>query len=289
VRWVRLSNGYKVWTQRIGQGSTKVLLLHGGPGLSHDYMDCFADFLPRAGYELYFYDQLGSGRSDRPSDPALWTLERYVHEVEEVRTGLELDQFVLIGHSWGSALGMEYALSYQQHLSALVLSNMTDNAADYDSYMQKLKNALPPPVLRRLNELERSGKQDSPEYQKLFMTEFFARHACRLTPTPPSLERSFSVENASINNQVVGSGDFVMGGEFTHWDRRAQLPRIRVPTLTMGARYDFMNHETIKQEAQLIPGAECFISATGSHLAMWDDQTHYFQALLAFLAKHRPA
>jgi proline iminopeptidase len=190
VRWIHLTNGYKVWTQRLGRGPTKVLLLHGGPGMSHDYMDCFADFLPPAGYEMYFYDQLGCGLSDRPHDARLWTLERYVREVEEVRAGLGLDHCILVGHSWGAILAMEYALHYQQHLGALVLSNMTDSAADYDRYIQTLKNTLPAPVVRRMTQLEAGGKEASEEYGTLLSRYFFSRYAGRLRHTPAGLAHS---------------------------------------------------------------------------------------------------
>jgi proline iminopeptidase len=115
---------YKVWTKRMGHGPVKVLLLHGGPGASHEYLEAMESFLPEAGIEMYYYDQLGCNFSDHPKDPSLWTLERYCEEVEEVRRGLRLDNF-LYGHSWGVVLAIEYALKYQQHLRGLVLSNMT--------------------------------------------------------------------------------------------------------------------------------------------------------------------
>jgi proline iminopeptidase len=102
---------YKVWTKQLGSGPLKVLLLHGGPGFPHDYLEAMESFLPQAGIEMYYYDQLGVGNSDIPSDVSLWTLPRYLSEVEEVRRGLELDHFVLYGHSWGGILAMEYALN----------------------------------------------------------------------------------------------------------------------------------------------------------------------------------
>jgi pimeloyl-ACP methyl ester carboxylesterase len=101
VRWVTLSSGYKVWTQRQGRSATKVLILNGGPELSHEYMLCFAIFLPPHGYELYFYDQLGCDQSDRPDDKSLWRLPRFVDEVDEVRSALGLDRMIVIAHSWG--------------------------------------------------------------------------------------------------------------------------------------------------------------------------------------------
>src|SRR3984885_13606805 len=116
---------YKVWTKRLGSGPIKVLLLHGGPGFSHEYLEAMESFLPEAGIEMYYYDQLGCNNSDHPGDASLWTLPRYLEEVEEVRRGLGLEQFVLYGHSWGGMLAIEYALNYPQHLRALIISNMT--------------------------------------------------------------------------------------------------------------------------------------------------------------------
>src|SRR5580692_6297611 len=143
IRMVPVVHGkYKVWTKRMGSGPVKVLLLHGGPGFPHDYLEAMESFLPQAGIEMYYYDQLGVGNSDVPDDPALWTLPRYLSEVEEVRRGLGLDHFVLYGHSWGGILAMEYALNYQQHLRGLVISNMTAGTQSYLKRTAVLKTQL---------------------------------------------------------------------------------------------------------------------------------------------------
>ena len=143
IRMIPVCGGkYKVWTKRLGSGPVKVLLLHGGPGFPHDYIEAMESFLPQAGIEMYYYDQLGVGNSDIPDDPALWTLPRYLSEVEEVRQGLHLDQFVLYGHSWGGILAMEYALHYQQHLRGLVISNMTAGIESYLRRTNDLKTKL---------------------------------------------------------------------------------------------------------------------------------------------------
>jgi len=111
IRMLPVRGGrYKVWTKKVGSGPIKVLLLHGGPGATHEYLEAMESFLPQAGIEFYYYDQLGSGNSDQPDDPALWTLPAFVEEVDEVRRGLGLDQFVLYGHSWGGLLAIDYAL-----------------------------------------------------------------------------------------------------------------------------------------------------------------------------------
>jgi proline iminopeptidase len=185
VRWIRLREGHRVWTRRVGSGPVKVLLLHGGPGFSHDYMECFAYFLPQAGIEIYFYDQLGCGFSDRPDDERLWNLARYVDEVEQVRAALGLEHFVLMGHSWGGVLTLEYALKpYARHLRAVIISNMTASMTDYTTYTNKLKNGLPAPVLKKLDALERAGRRDSEQYSAIVAAELYPRHICRVQPFP---------------------------------------------------------------------------------------------------------
>jgi proline iminopeptidase len=137
IQMVPVVNGkYKVWTKKLGAGPLKVLLLHGGPGLSHEYLEAFESFLPQAGIEMYYYDQLGCNNSDQPDDASLWTLARYTKEVEEVRQALGLEHFVLLGQSWGGILAIEYALNYQQHLRGLVISNMT---AGMQSFLKRAR------------------------------------------------------------------------------------------------------------------------------------------------------
>ncbi|MCO4792005.1 MAG: proline iminopeptidase-family hydrolase, partial [Flavobacteriales bacterium] len=142
---------FNVWTKRVGNNpDMKVLLLHGGPGATHEYFESADSYFPNAEVEYYYYDQLGSGNSDNPEDERLWDLERFVDEVEQVRIALGLDasNFVLLGHSWGGILGMEYALKYQENLKGLVISNMVASAPEYMKYAQEvLGPQLPAEVL----------------------------------------------------------------------------------------------------------------------------------------------
>jgi proline iminopeptidase len=121
---VEVDGKYRVWTKKVGSGKIKVLTLHGGPGATHEYFECFEDFLPPAGIEFYYYDQLGSAYSDQPDDKSLWTIDRFRGEVEQVRQALGLENFYLYGQSWGGMLAIEYALAYQKHLKGLVISSM---------------------------------------------------------------------------------------------------------------------------------------------------------------------
>jgi proline iminopeptidase len=284
VRRIRLREGHEVWTRRLGSGPTKMLLLHGGPGIPHDYLECFADFLPKAGIEIYFYDQLGVGLSDHPDDLKLWTIERYLEEVEQVRAALGLEHFVLYGHSWGGLLTIEYALSrHAKHLKAAVISNMTASMEDYTSYTQSLKNSLPPAVRKQLADLEAAGQGSGDRYNEIVFNELYPRHVSRVWPFPEPAQRAFNNANFKIYNYMQGANEFEVTGNLRGWDRWKDLRRIDVPTLWMGARHDEMNPKSIAREASLVPNSQLFISKSGSHLTMWDDQKNYFEALLRFL------
>jgi len=285
IRMIPVVGGkYKVWTKKIGSGPIKVLLLHGGPGFTHCYLEAMESFLPQAGIEIYYYDQLGCGNSDIPDDPALWTLPRYVEEVEEVRRGLGLDNFVLYGHSWGGMLAIDYALKYQQHLRGLVISNM---AAGVQAAIKRgitLKNTLlPPEKLARLNALEAKQDYDNPEYEGIMMEDLYPKMICRIQPWPEPITRAFRLANLKIYNEMQGKSEFQVTGNFKDWERWDRLHEIKVKALTIGARYDEMDPEDMKRMATLMPNATSAICPNGSHMALWDDQAIYFQHLLAYL------
>jgi proline iminopeptidase len=284
IRMIPVVGGkYKVWTKKMGSGPVKVLLLHGGPGFSHDYLEAMESFLPQAGIEMYYYDQLGCGNSDRPNDPSLWTLERYTQEVEEVRRGLGLEQFVLFGHSWGGVLAMEYALNYQQHLRGLVISNMTAGTKAYLKRTAALKLLLPPAKLARLNALEAAQDYDSPEYTQIMMEDLYPRMICRIQPWPEPVTRAFRLSNETIYNQMQGKSEFLVTGNLKNWERWDRLQEIRVKALTIGAQHDEMDPDDMRRMATLMQHATSVICPNGSHMDLWDDQEFYFHHLLAYL------
>jgi proline iminopeptidase len=285
IRMIPVCGGkYKVWTKRMGSGPLKVLLLHGGPAFTHDYLEAMESFLPQAGIEMYYYDQLGCGNSDIPDDPALWTLPRYLIEVEEVRRALGLDQFVLYGQSWGGILAMEYALHYQQHLRGLVISNMCAGVRSYLKYSAVLKAKLvSPETLARFTGFETAGDFDNPEYMRIAMEEYYPQIICRLKPWPEPVTRAFRQANEKIYNQMQGKSEFEVTGNLKDWERWDRLHEIRVQTLTMGATYDEMDPEDMIKMAKLMPNAASSICPNGSHLSLWDDQAVYFAQLIGFL------
>jgi proline iminopeptidase len=284
IRMIPVMGGkYKVWTKRMGSGAIKVLLLHGGPGFTHQYLEAMESFLPEAGIEMYYYDQLGCGNSDKPEDLSLWEIPRFVEEVEEVRLGLGLEKFVLYGQSWGGMLSIEYALKYQHNLRALVISNMTAGIQSYLKRIGEVAKKLDHVSLAALHVLEAMEDYDSPEYQRIMMDELYPIAMCRCKPWPEPVTRAFRDANLTIYNYMQGKSEFVVTGTFKDWERWDDLHKITVKTLTLGAENDTMDPEDIRKMATLMPNATSAICPDGSHLAMWDDQAVYFEHLLGFL------
>ena len=291
------SGQFGVWTKRVGNNpDLKVLLLHGGPGATHEYLEACDSFLPAAGVEYYYYDQLGSGFSDQPDDPSLWELDRFVDEVEQVRLALGLDRenFVLYGHSWGGILAMQYALSYQRHLRGLVISNMMASAPAYTAYAERvLMPEMDPDALAEVKALEASGDIGNPRYEELLVPHFYEHHVLRMPAAdwPDPLLRAFAHVNQQIYVSMQGPSELGMSAEakLAHWDRVADLPRIEVPTLVIGARYDTMDPSHMQMMAESLPNGRYLYCPEGSHMALYDDQDTYFAGLTDFLTALPPA
>jgi proline iminopeptidase len=282
-RMIEIDGGYHVWTKKVRSGAVKVLLLHGGPGADHIGFECFEDFLPANGIEFYYYDQLDSTNSDKPDDPKLWTVERFRDEVEAVRRGLGLEQFYLLGASWGGLLAIEYALAYPQHLKGLIISNMTASMRSYEKHIQELRAALPEDVIKVLDRYEQSGLYEAPEYQKVLFEQVYSKHLCRLNPWPEPILRTIRNLNQKVYNYLQGPSELTVTGTIKNWDRWADLPRIGTRTLVTGAKYDEIAPEDLRKMADVMPNARAWISEKGSHFTMYDDQRAYFTELLTFL------
>jgi proline iminopeptidase len=280
---------YNVWTKRVGDNpKLKLLLLHGGPGATHEYFEAFEKFLPAEGIEFTYYDQLGSGNSDKPIDQALWTLERFVEEVEQVRQALGLDasNFCVLGHSWGGILAIEYALKHQQHLKGLIISNMMASMPAYNDYARRvLMPAMDQKDLAVVQALEAAGKTDDPRYMQLLLPMHYEQHILRIPSEqwPEPVSRSFAHINNDLYTLMQGPSELGASGRLEHWDRFADLSRITVPTLVIGARHDTMDPAYMEAMAKRLPKGQYLFLPDGSHLAMWDDQARYFSGLLDFL------
>jgi proline iminopeptidase len=283
------SGSFRVWTKRIGNNPRiKMLLLHGGPGMTHEYLEVFDSFLPAAGIEYYYYDQLGSHYSDQPGDPDLWEIPRFVEEVEQVRQalGLDRDNFYLYGSSWGGMLAMEYALKYQQHLKGLIVSNMMASIPAYNEYAENvIMPAMDQAVLTDIKAYEDAGDYEHPRYHELLMNHHYVQHVLRMPVDewPDPVNRSFAHVNPDIYVPMQGPSELGASGKLLHWDRTADLKEITVPTLVIGARYDTMDPEHMEWMAGEFPAGRYLHCPNGSHLAMYDDVETYFDGLIRFV------
>jgi len=280
---------FHVWTKRVGNNPRiKVLLLHGGPGMTHEYFEAFDSYLPRAGIEYYYYDQLGSAYSDQPDEPSLWELSRFVDEVEQVRKALKLDRsnFYLLGHSWGGMLALEYALKYQQNLKALIISNMVPSIPAYSRYANNvLMPAMDQKALAEIKALEMAGKFDDPHYEELLMQNFYVYHVLRMPPDqwPDPLMRALNKINKKIYVPMQGPSELGTSGKLVRWDRTADLARITVPTLAVGARYDTMEPAQMQKIAKGVEKGRYLFCPNGSHFDMYDDQSIYMTGVIQFI------
>lgn len=281
---VTLKNGYHVWTRKEGESDIKILLLHGGPGMTHEYLEPFSAFAEKNNIEIIFYDQLGSYNSDQPDDRSLWTIDRYCEEVDEVRAAWNLDNFYLYGQSWGGMLAMEYAVRHGKKLKALINSNMVDDMNDYATYINKYRDSMDKKDVQYMKRIEYKGNFKDVHYNDLLF-KLYERCICRITPWPDAVNRTFAHTNEQVYNTLQGPTEFTITGSLKNWSIRSRLNDIAVPTLLLGARYDSMNPKVIMEMANRFQNAEAHICPNGSHFSIFDDQEDYFNTILNFLKK----
>jgi proline iminopeptidase len=278
---------FKVWTKRVGNNpTTKVLLLNGGPGLTHEYFECFESFLPNEGIEFIYYDQLACGNSDNPKDSSLFDLARYVEEVEQVRVALHLDNtnFYLLGHSWGGILAMQYALKYQANLKGLIISNMMASCPEYGKYANNvLAKQMDASVLDTIRMLEKKGDVQNPKYMELLLPNFYAKHILRLAEWPEPMQRSFNRVNNDLYVTMQGPSEFGIAGKLTNWDVSKELKTITVRTLVIAGTHDTMDPKYMEWMSKEINGAAFLLCPNGGHMCMYDDQQTYMNGLIQFL------
>ena len=283
---------FKVWTKRFGNNPhIKILLLHGGPAAGHEYMECFESFFPKEGFEFYEYDQLGASYSEQPEDSSLWTIDRYVDEVEQVRKAIGGDStnFYVLGNSWGGILAMEYALKYQQNMKAMIVADMVASGPDYNKYAQEvLAKQMDPKVLQEIRDIEARKDFSNPRYGELLMPNFYKQHICRLEEWPDPVVRAFThLDNTKVSKQIYvimqGPSEFGLSGRLSNWDIKNRLKEIRIPTLMVGAKFDTMDPKAMEEQSKMVQNGTYLYCPNGSHLCMWDDQKIFMDGVIKFI------
>ncbi len=282
-------HGYNTWYRIVGEheepGKLPLLVLHGGPGATHDYLESL-EAMASTGRRVIFYDQLGCGNSDHPHNPSLWTVELYVEEVDAVRRALGLDHLHLLGQSWGGMLGMEYALTQPSGLASLVVSDSPANMRQWVEEANRLRSDLPPEVQETLSRHEEAGTTDDPAYEAATQV-FYRRHVCRLDPWPDYVRRAFAklAENPEVYNAMNGPNEFHVIGTLKDWSIVDRLGEIRVPTLLLSGRYDEATPAIVETIQQRIPGSEWVIFEQSSHMPHAEEPERYMQVLDGFLSR----
>jgi len=283
---------FKVWTKRFGNNpNIKVLLLHGGPAAGHEYMECFESFFPKVGFEFYEYDQLGAPYSDQPKDTSLWTIDRYVDEVEQVRKAIGADKnnFYVLGNSWGGILAMEYALRYEDNIKGMIVADMVASCPDYGKYADEvLAKQMDAKVLAEIRDIEAKKDFNNPRYMELLMPNFYKQHLCRLAEWPDPVNRTFAHLGgmevpSTIYTIMQGPSEFGIAGRLVNWDIKNRLKEIKIPTLMVGAKWDTMDPKAMEEQSKMVQHGRYLYCPNGSHMCMWDDQKVFMSGVIKFI------
>jgi len=271
----------RVWYRSVGDGGVPLLCLHGGPGMTHNYIDPLEDLADRR--EVIFYDQLGCGRSDKPADTSLWTVQHFVRELEVVRSALQLEHFHLFGSSWGGMLAMQYLLDYQPaSVVGLLMAGSPASMPRWVEGCQELLAEMPSEVREVIERHEAQGFTSCPEYVSA-VTVFYQKHLCRLQPWPTGLERTFAEMSPIVYETMNGPSEFTVTGRFRDWDVFDRLNEIKEPTLVMGGRYDEIRLDHLTEMHTAIAGSELVIFEDSGHTPFHDERALFMRTVNDFL------
>lgn len=282
-------HGFTDWYKVVGgpaePGKFPVLVLHGGPGAAHDYLEPIGA-LAATGRPVIFYDQLGCGLSDRPHDPSLWEVPLFVEEVTAVRQALSLDRLHILGQSWGGMLGMQYALTRPEGLVSLIVADSPASMTQWVSEANRLRADLPPAVQATLLEHEANGTTDTKDYQDA-VEVYNARHLCRVSPMPDYVKRSFDqiLADPEVYHTMNGPSEFHVIGKLKTWDITSRLGEITTPTLVLSGRHDEATPLIAETVQRGIPGAEWVLFEESSHMPHVEETERYLEVVDEFLTR----
>lgn len=274
--------GGKVWYQfyQSNTNRTPVIVLHGGPGSSYYSMQGLKKLAEDR--PVIFYDQLGCGKSDRPTDTSLWKIERFVEELGQIREALSIDHFHILGHSWGTTLAAAYYLSKPEGVKSIIFSSPCLSAPLWADDQEKNRKLLPLDVQQTLKSCEENGTTESEEYAKA--TKVFNKHfVCRLDPYPQFLKEGAHYRNPEVYNIMWGPSEFHVTGNLKEFDCTSQLNEIQVPTLYTCGRYDEATPDSTKYFSTLTPNAKFHVFEESAHMPYIEEPKEYLRVIGSFL------
>lgn len=281
---IQLKDGHRIWYRRVGSGdAVPLLILHGGPGSGHDYLEPLEKLANDR--PVIFYDQLGCGKSDQPDDRSLWRLERFVEEIDEVREALDLQQTHLFGHSSGGILAIEYMLTQPRSVRSLILADSCASMPQLQQELKRLKSELPAETIATLDRFEATGDFHHPEYREAIV-EFYKRHVCRLPTMPDSLLRTTAnLKNNPAYETMNGPNELVITGNLKDWNRIDRLSGIRIPTLVLAGRYDELTPACSETIHQGIRDSQFVVFGNSSHIPHIEEESKFLEVVSRFLAQ----
>ncbi|WP_158995129.1 proline iminopeptidase-family hydrolase [Mucilaginibacter sp. L196] len=291
VKKILIDGKFWVWTQKIGDGKINVLLLHGGPAITHEYFEIFAKYLPKHGITIYYYDQFGSYFSQDPTkeqlnDTSIWKVSRYVDEIEQVRKGLGLDKFFIYGHSYGALLALAYTYKYPDNVKGMIFSDMNPSQRDFgerytlaSKQTDSLLNALKQYHAIIQNKTKRITYNTN-LYQKAFDSTFERNFVVRLNTLPDYLMRTKAHKNYEIARKI-GPSTFSL-------NYMTMISEIKVPVLLIAGQYDFIiSREQVKNLSTRFPNAQWYMVPDAAHMGFADNPAEYFPGLIKFIRRNK--
>ncbi|MDQ3954711.1 MAG: proline iminopeptidase-family hydrolase [Actinomycetota bacterium] len=274
--------GGRVWCGVAGEGPGDPLLcVHGGPGSTHDGYLALTNLGRRP---FVFYDQLGSGKSDHPDEDSLWTLDRFVGEIDPIRKALGLERIHLLGGSWGGSIAAAYASQRPAGLRSVILSSPLISVETWVRDALRLRSELPDDIQRTLDSHEENGRTQCPEYVAASL-HFYKRHVCRLDPWPEEVELMFERTNFDIYKKMWGPNEFTANGTLVGMDVSPGLSRIECPVLFMCGRHDEATPKSTAEFASLVPTSEVKVHEKSAHLAIFEETAGYLETIEAWLER----
>lgn len=285
-------DGLRTWYAVVGDedveratGNSPLLLLHGGPGACHDYLESMAA-LAATGRRVIFYDQQGCGNSDQPDDPARWTIDFYLRELATIRRTLGLEQCHILGQSWGGMLLMEYLVTRPDGILSATIASSPASMPMWIAATARQRAALPSDVVATLERHEAAGTWDDPEYQAA-VDVFYARHLCRVVPNPEFVTRSFAklARNPQVYRTMNGPTEFHVVGTLQDWEALSRLDSVDEPILLTSGRHDEATPDQMAEIVERLPQAEWVLFESSGHLAHAEEPDRYMAVVGDFLAR----
>lgn len=276
-------------TGDLSSGVTPLVVAHGGPGATHQYLLSLTAFADPDGpaRPVVHYDQLGCGNSTHlpAADPSYWTVELFLAELENLVTLLGIgDNYHLLGQSWGGMLAAEHAVRRPAGLRRLVIANSPASMPLWLEAAASLRAGLPPVIDQTLRSHEEAGTTDCPEYEAA-MTTFYDRHVCRVVPNPPEVRAAFAAleEDPTVYHTMNGPSEFHVVGSLRDWSIVDRLANIDVPTLVISGVYDEATPDAVIPYAKLIPDVRWEVFQYSSHMPHVEEHSRYVSMVESFL------